>query len=40
MPALLGVEQDGDFAVFLDRDGEVGSAVMVEIRRRLWSSRR
>ena len=40
MPALLGVEQDGDFAVLLDGDSEVGNAVMVEIRRRLWSSRR
>jgi len=31
MPASLGVEQDSDFAVLLDRYGEVGSAVVVEI---------
>ncbi|HSZ00367.1 MAG TPA: hypothetical protein VK788_12775 [Terriglobales bacterium] len=31
MPASLGVEQDSDFAVLLDRNGEVASAVMVEV---------
>ena len=30
-PDLLAIEQDGDFAVLLDRDGEVGGLVVIEI---------
>jgi hypothetical protein len=31
LPTSLGVDQDGNFAVVLDGDGEVGDSVVVEI---------
>jgi len=30
---LLGVEQDGDFAVLLDGNGEIGGVVVIEVAR-------
>ncbi len=33
-PDLLTIEQNGDFAILLDRNGEVGGLVVVEVARR------